>query len=67
MMARGLGVDLPPEKKMELERMADETGMTQTALVKLATISLLENYKAKGSFVFVDLLNPEHKEGGKKR
>lgn len=67
MMARGLGVDLPPEKKTELERMAEETGMTQTALIKLATISLLENYKTKGSFIFVDLLNPEHKEGGKKR
>lgn len=66
-MARGLGVDLPPAKKTELERMADETGMTQTALVKLATISLLENYKTKGSFVFVDLLNPEHKEAGKRK
>jgi hypothetical protein len=66
-MARGLGVDLPPEKKTELEQMAEETGMTQTALIKLATISLLENYKTKGSFIFVDLLNPEHKEGGKKR
>ena len=47
--------------KKGLEEMANETGMSQATLVNLATISLLENYKTKGSFVFVDLLNPEHK------
>ena len=41
--------------------MAEETGMSQATLVNLATISMLENYKTKGSFIFADLLNPEHK------
>ena len=65
MMARGLNIDLPPVAKEELVRMADETNMSQAALIKLATLSLLENYKHKGSFIFADLLNPEHKESRK--
>ena len=62
MMARGLNIDLPPVAKEELVRMSDETNMSQAALIKLATLSLLENYKHKGAFIFADLLNPEHKE-----
>jgi hypothetical protein len=41
--------------------MSQETGIPQAQLVNLATISMLANYKKKGSFIFVDLLNPEHK------
>lgn len=65
MMARGLSIDLPPETKEQLVKMAKETDMSQAALIKLATLSLLENYKHKGSFIFADLLNPEHKESRK--
>jgi len=61
-MARGLSIDLPPEAKEQLVKMSQETDMSQAALIKLATLSLLENYKHKGSFIFADLLNPEHKE-----
>jgi len=64
-MAKGLTVEFVPKVKKDLEEMSKETGMSQAALIKLATISMLENYKQKGSFIFVDLLNPEHKEGGK--
>ncbi|MGE7191990.1 hypothetical protein [Lysinibacillus fusiformis] len=64
-MARGLNIDLPPVAKEELVRMAEETNMSQAALIKLATLSLLENYKHKGAFIFADLLNPEHKENRK--
>ena len=66
MMARGLSIDLPTEAKEQLVQMAKETDMSQAALIKLATLSLLENYKHKGSFIFADLLNPEHKENNKK-
>lgn len=53
---------LPESLKNNLESMADETGINQSALVKLATQSMIANYKKKGSFIFADLLNPEHKD-----
>lgn len=50
------------ELKEGIEKMSKETGMAQSDLVKMATISMLKNYEMKGSFIFADLLNPEHKE-----
>lgn len=60
-----LTIPFPAEHKHDLERMSSETGLSQTQLIILATISMLANYEHKGSFVFADLLNPEHKKGGK--
>lgn len=56
-----LTVPFPVEHKALLEKMSAETGISQTQLVVLATISMLVNYKQKGSDIFADLLNPEHK------
>jgi hypothetical protein len=53
---------LPPNVKDDLERMAEETGLSQNQLIVLATQSLLVNYERKGSFIFADLLNPDHKK-----
>jgi hypothetical protein len=47
--------------KRALEQMSSETGLSQTQLIILATISMLANYQSKGSAIFADLLNPEHK------
>lgn len=58
-----LNVNLTEEAKGKLKTMAEETGLSQANLVRLATLSLLENYEAKGSFIFADLLNPNHKGG----
>lgn len=59
---KGLTINFMEPVKRDLEEMASETGMSQAQLINLATISMLENYKVKGSFIFVDLLNPEHKQ-----
>lgn len=56
-------VNLPDGLKKDLAKMAKETDMTQSALIRLATYSLVANYEAKGSFIFADLLNPDHKGG----
>lgn len=57
-----LPVRLPDDLKIELEEMARETDISQATLIKLATYSLVANYKAKASLIFIDLLNPAHKE-----
>lgn len=57
-----LPVKFPGHVKKQIEDMSEETGITQAALIKMATQSMLINYKNKGSFIFADLLNPEHKE-----
>lgn len=62
MNKKGITVYFTDKPKKELEQMAAETGIPQAQLVNLATISMLENYNVKGSFIFADLLNPEHKE-----
>lgn len=51
-----LPVYFPPKVKEELLEMSEKTGLSQTQLVVLATHSLIENYKAYGSALFVDLL-----------
>ncbi|NJP38959.1 hypothetical protein [Alkalicoccus luteus] len=56
-----LQVTMPATLKKELERMANETGISQNHLSVLALHSLTKNYKEKGSFIFADLLNPEHR------
>lgn len=57
-----LPVRLPDKLKIDLEQMAAETDISQAKLIKLSTYSLVANYQAKGSLIFVDLLNPDHKE-----
>lgn len=54
-------VRLPEELKKKLETMSEETDLPQSALIRMATYSLVVNYEKKGSFIFADLLNPEHK------
>lgn len=46
----------------DLDHMADELNMSKNQLALLALYSLVANYKKRGSFIFVDLLNPEHKK-----
>jgi len=62
--SKKLITQLPKPLKEELEQMSDETGLAMTTLVNLAVHSLVANYKAKGSFIFADLLNPEHRQKG---
>jgi hypothetical protein len=61
-------VNVPDDLKAGLERMSEETMIPQTTLVNMAIQSLVANYEVKGSFIFADLLNPDHryrKEGSK--
>lgn len=55
-------INIPENLKVELEKMAKETGLSQTQLVLLSVQSLIANYDEKGSFIFADLLNPEHRK-----
>lgn len=59
---KGITINYTEPIKKRLEEMSQETNIPQAQLVNLATISMLENYKQKGSFIFVDLLNPTHKQ-----
>jgi hypothetical protein len=59
--SKRLPVTFPSTVKDLLEKMSTETGLSQGQLVVLATQSLLANYQSKGSFIFADLLNPEHR------
>lgn len=47
--------------KEQLDQMAVELNMSKNQLALLALYSLVVNYKKSGSFIFVDLLSPEHK------
>lgn len=51
-----LPVYFPPKVKEKLIEMSEKTGISQTQLVVLATHSLIENYRAYGSAIFVDLI-----------
>lgn len=62
--AKRIAIFLPPQFKEQLEKLSDETGLAQSQLVVLATISMLVNYENVGSAIFADLLNPEHKQKG---
>lgn len=55
-------INFPEDLKERLEVMSVETNLTVTTLINLAAQSLIANYEMKGSFIFADLLNPEHKE-----
>jgi hypothetical protein len=53
-----LSVYLPAYLKADLDKMGQETGLKTNQLVVMALHSLVKNYETKGSFIFVDLLNP---------
>lgn len=61
MTVKKMPVSLPETLKSELEKMSVEVGLSQNQLLVMAAHSLVANYKEKGSFIFVDLLNPEHR------
>lgn len=52
-----LTVYFPEQIKIDLQRMAKETGISQTQLVVMATHGLLANYETKSKAVFAELLN----------
>ncbi|MFC5450448.1 methyltransferase domain-containing protein [Paenibacillus aestuarii] len=58
-----LSVYLPEKVKAGLELMADETGLSMTQLIVMATHSLLANYEARGGSIFADLLSARHRIG----
>lgn len=51
-----LTVYLPETAKQELTQMAENTGLSQTQLVVMATRSLIANYKKKGNEIFAELI-----------
>lgn len=55
-------VSMPESLKTDLEKMATELGLSQNQLVVMTLYSLVANYEEKGSFIFADLLNPEHRK-----
>lgn len=60
-------LNIPEDTAERLNKMATETTLSRNALVTLAAASLVANYEQKGSFIFADLLNPEHRDkGGRK-
>jgi len=61
MTIKKMPVSLPESVKEDLEKMSAEVGLSQNQLLVMAAQSLLANYEAKGSFIFADLLNPEHR------
>lgn len=56
-----LSVYLPEKVKSDLERMAEDTGLSMTQLIVMATQGLLANYAAKGGAIFADLLSARHR------
>lgn len=59
-MTKKMPVSMPEKLKEELATMADELGLSQNQLAVMALHSLVRNYEKKGSFIFADLLNPDH-------
>lgn len=51
-----LTVYLPETARIDLLRIAEDTGLSQSQLVVLATHSLIANHKAKGNAIFSELL-----------
>lgn len=49
---------LPKDLKEQLKVMSNETGLHANQLTVMAIHSLLRSYEKKGSFIFVDLINP---------
>jgi len=61
MTLKKMPISLPENLKYELETMSVEVGLSQNQLLVMAAQSLIANYKEKGSFIFTDFLNPEHR------
>lgn len=59
-----LSVYLPEQVKIDLEQMADETGLSMTQLIVMATHGLLSNYKSNGGDIFADLVKSKQKNLG---
>ena len=57
-----LSINMPAALKADLDLMSEELNMSRNQLSILALYSLVGNYKQKGTFIFVDLLNPENKK-----
>ena len=53
---------LTDDLKKRVEKMSEETRLSQNQLAVMALHSLVANYEQKGSFIFADLLNPENKK-----
>lgn len=53
---------IPEDLKKRFELMCEETKLQQSQLMLMALHSLIANYETKGSFIFADLINPEHRE-----
>ncbi|WP_282937230.1 class I SAM-dependent methyltransferase [Paenibacillus sp. RC67] len=51
-----LSVYLPEKVKIDLEAMANDTGLSMTQLIVMATHGLLSNYKLNGGQIFADLV-----------
>lgn len=60
-----LPINMPESLKKDLEKMSEEVGLSQNQLAVMALHSLVANYESKGSFIFADLLNPEHRSNQK--
>ncbi|PAE34269.1 hypothetical protein [Bacillus sp. 7884-1] len=58
---------IPEDLKNRFELMSKETNLQQSQLMLMALHSLIANYETKGSFIFADLINPEHREKRKTR
>ena len=56
-----LSVYLPEKVKSDLDHMADDTGLSMTQLIVMATQGLLANYAAQGGAIFADLLSARHR------
>ncbi|WP_025693309.1 hypothetical protein [Paenibacillus zanthoxyli] len=61
-----LTVYLPVTARIDLFQIAQDTGLSQSQLVVMATHSLLANYKAKGNAIFAELLNNNSNFNGNK-
>lgn len=59
-----LTVYLPETARTELLRISEDTGLSQSQLVVLATHSLIANHKAKGNAIFSELLGIGSKSHG---
>lgn len=57
-----LTVYLPDSVKIQLVRMAAETGLSQTQLVVMATHGLLAHYNKHGQALFMNLVIPTNKD-----
>ncbi len=54
-------VELPEDTKEGLQEMAKVLGMTQQALISLATTTMVAKYREVGLRIFFDLITTEKK------